>query len=135
MSYTLSGLLNMGITAMQGLDRAVYRPEWDVYHLAQDEKCYVCFAGAVLALEHEPDQTVFGCEQDEPLNIVISVLNSLRQGRVDEAVRFLGNDERAIPDHLFEVEVKNAYFEGWNEADLFLDEMEWLRDELRKEGL
>ena len=131
---TLSGLLNLAINSMRTLDREAYLADWGEWHLPRDDGfCHVCFAGAVMALYHEPDKSIIPSDRDTWMKNRLNALDEMRMGYVGSAAETIGID-RELPVELEEVMVLNEYFRSWGEADEFLGEMEWLRDKLIKEG-
>ena len=137
---TLSGVLTLAIDTMRNLDRGTYQADSIRWHSPEDDgKCYVCLAGAVMTLRHEPSEHLnwWAAKEYAPTgwSKCFLALEPLRGGRVRHAALHIGVDPRLIPERLRAAVIYNYDFKGWEEADSFLREMEWLRNELKREGL
>ena len=139
---TLSEILNLGIESMRGLDRLVYRADHAHWHKPDrdedgEEVCRVCLAGAVMARVFNsdpnwPDQPSMHASYWEDC---LRALEEMRLGQVATAANRIGVPVNTIPDQLRYVNITESSFKDWEDTDIFLDEMETLRDTLIKEGL
>ena len=135
----LSELLDRGIRVMRGLDRDTYEPMAKTWHTPERDEdgnpvCMVCLAGAVMALHRPPNAEGSPTCYDEETKRRLMVLDDLRQGMVFTAMRMMAIPDE-VPPSLNTVSLPNQNFQGWEQADAFLEEAETLRDTLIKEGL
>ena len=136
----LSELLGLGISSMRGLDRRLYQADHSQWYLpAEDEDgeevCFVCLAGAVMARVFDPGGPDEPRYHDYEWEACFHALDEIRRGNLVRAAEQMKISADTIPDQLRHVYVLKREFEDWDDADIFLGEMEILRDELKKEGL
>ena len=134
---TLSELLDLGIRSMRSLDRETYFPESMAWHEKpnEDEPCYVCLAGAVMAAVFKPDDHGNPSSYDDKWKECFMALEDLRTGDVVWAQKKMGGSLEDVSERLRYTDIENKNFVGWDETEEFLGEMEWLLDELKQEGL
>ena len=133
---TLSGVLTLGIEAMQELDRRTYHPDSEVWHIrAVDNKpCYVCLAGAVMSRYYEPDEMIRAEDVSNQLKRVAFALDALTKGYVVKAANHLEIEVDPRWEHRMRRFPDYEFF-GWEQADRKLEDMRWLRDLLIQEEL
>lgn len=132
----LSDILIEAIEAMEGLNRQIYEPYYRGWHRPihlGETPCLVCLAGAVIACRDDtrPYEKVTIHDFTGKERMKLLALDLLRAGRVNAAHLALYNKAAPVAD----VKIKYRYFDGWEEADLFLEEMRLLHMKLVEEGL
>ena len=96
----------------------------------------VCLGGAVMAWVFESEGDDDPRYYDDGWERCLRALDNMRRGHVIAAALQMNPAVVGrIPVRLREVTVDNMAFDSWESADAFLEEMEALRDELKKEGL
>ena len=151
----LSDLLQVAIDDYKKLDRDDYVPDSFVYHgkildlhssFSKDDvgKCHVCFAGAVIAGTIGEGLDTFICpvNYDTDTHSRLLALDLARAGQFHEAWMHINRVSECpgyVDDLLSKVSDKYdsrwSMFEGWEDGDKFVEEMDKVVDELKSVGL
>ena len=143
----LSDILRIAINDMRSLDRDKFEPDsakWcspEMTDSGELDKCLVCLAGAVIAVGVSNGVLGGGLPVSEkflPAHFDLKTqqkllaLDWLRAGLVGDAFRSV---KRPVPNTLpWQVRIENMYFDTWEQADKFLEEMELLQAMLHNAG-
>ena len=142
----LSDLIDLAVKDGRRLDREMYLPNYQHWHFpAEDDRCRVCLAGAVIAetLGANPHQRWYIRDSDGNIRKKLRALNAVRQGYLSEALRIMSPEtpyylaierERHVKNAIPALEWEEAKFINWKSFNALLDWCSKVATELRKLG-
>lgn len=137
-SDSVAELLRMAAEDARKLDRGRYEPASGEWHMPGTEKCFVCDAGAVVAIRYgyAPNEAVTDPSQvSDYAETRLQAINSARAGSFAEAYEYLGQDPRSqhVESWLSEKPMlmpSHPSFNGWDEFEKHLDSLQSVADVL-----